>query len=168
MILEAGIPMEIYILRHGIAEDAKGGMADADRALTDEGKQKLREVMRAARGAKVRPSLILTSPLRRAVETAEIAAAVLEFRDRLIQTEALAPESTPENVWREMRKHKDAGALLLAGHEPLLSHVIAYLLGCPLMQVDLKKGALARIDIDQLAGEPRGTLKWLLIPKLVE
>lgn len=159
--------MEIYILRHGIAEDATGSMADADRALTGEGRQKLREVMRAARGAKVRPSLILTSPLRRAVETAELAAELLESDGQPARTEALVPESTPEKVWQEIRKHKDAASVLLAGHEPLLSQSISYLLGTPSLEVDLKKGALARIDLDKLGTEPKGILKWLLVPRLV-
>ena len=154
--------MEIYILRHGIAENAKAGMSDADRALTGEGREKLEELLGVARRAKVRPSVILTSPLRRAVETAEIAVSALEFKGKPVRTDALSPDSTPEQIWQEIRKHKDADALLLAGHEPLLSQTIAYLLGCPSLQVDFKKGALARLDTDQFAGEPRAILKWLL------
>jgi phosphohistidine phosphatase len=158
--------MEIYILRHGIAEDAKGAMTDAERALTDEGRQKLRDLLRVARAAKAHPSLILTSPLRRAVETAEIAADALGCGRKPIRTEALAPESTPGKVWQEILGHRDAGGVLLAGHEPLLSQTIAHLLACPALNVDFKKGALARIDIDRFGEEPRGILKWLLTSKL--
>ena len=66
--------MKIYILRHGIAEEAQGNQPDSERALTAEGKKKLRSVLRTAAAADVAPSLILTSPLRRAVQTAQIAA----------------------------------------------------------------------------------------------
>ena len=159
--------MEIYILRHGIAENARAGMTDADRALTTEGDEKLREVLRSARKAKAQPALILTSPLRRAVETAEIAAEVLGMSEKPVRTDALAPGSWPQEIWREIQANRSAGSVLLAGHEPLLGQCVGYLLGCPSLEVDFKKGALARIDIDHFSGEPRGALKWLLVPKLV-
>ena len=159
--------MEIYILRHGIAENARAGMTDGDRALTAEGEQKLREVLRSARKAKAEPALILTSPLRRAVETAEIAADVLGTSKKPVRTDALAPDSSPQEIWQEIQAHRSAGALLLAGHEPLLSQCLGYMLGCSSLEVDFKKGALARIDIDHFTGEPHGVLKWFLVPKLV-
>ena len=62
--------MEIYILRHGLAADAHGGMRDADRPLTPEGAKKLQPVLRRARAIDVRPQVILTSPYRRAREWA--------------------------------------------------------------------------------------------------
>jgi len=65
--------MQIHLGRHGIAEDAKPGGSDAERKLTEEGKQKLRRVLKRARDTGVSPSLIATSPLVRAAETAEIA-----------------------------------------------------------------------------------------------
>jgi phosphohistidine phosphatase len=159
--------MEVYILRHGIAENARAGMSDADRALTAEGEQKLREVLRSARKAKAEPALILTSPLRRAVETAAIAAEVLETHRKPVRTDALAPGSSPQEIWQEIQSNRSALSLLLAGHEPLLSQFLGYLLGCPTLEVDFKKGALARIDIDRFTGEPHGVLKWLLVSKLV-
>src|SRR5881296_3750904 len=98
--------MEIYILRHGIAEEASHGMRDADRALTPEGASKLLQVLRRARAVDVEPSLILTSPYRRARETAEIAAKSLRGESTLLETPALTPESSPEAVWEAIRTHK--------------------------------------------------------------
>ncbi len=158
--------MEIYLLRHGIAEDAPPGMPDAGRALTPEGKKKLREVLKVARSAEVRVSLILTSPLRRAVQTAEIAAEVLGYRGNLVKSQALAPMVQPPEVWDEIRTHRGTGQLLMAGHEPQFSSLAAYLLGVPELMVDFKKGALVRIDMDQLGAKPRGVLKWMLVAKL--
>src|SRR5438067_13122927 len=157
--------MEIYILRHGIAEDAHDGMQDADRALTPEGAKKLQPVLRRARAVNVEPSIILTSPLRRAKETAEIAAKTLRG-GKLVETAALTPESSPEAVWNEVRKHKAEAQIMLAGHEPLLSAVYAYLLGTPSVQIDVKKGSLGRVDMERLTGQPRGVLRWLVYPKL--
>lgn len=157
--------MRIYILRHGIAEDAPPGGADADRALTQEGKEKLRAVLERARRAGVRPSIIFTSPLKRAVETAEIAASVLGVQDQLVQTNALVPTGSPERIWKEIRAKK-AEEVLVAGHEPLLSTSVAFLLGCDKLMVRMKKGALVSLDVEAGATQPQGTLNWMLTPKL--
>jgi phosphohistidine phosphatase len=158
--------MEIYILRHGIAEEATGGMRDADRALTDEGKKKLQTVLRRARAVDVAPAVILASPLRRAVETAQVAVDVLRSSAKVVETRALTPESSPEAVWEEIRTHKTDSSVMIVGHEPLFSSVYAYLLGAPSAQIDVKKGSLGRIDMDRFSGQPRGVLRWLIYPKL--
>ena len=158
--------MEIYLLRHGIAGDAKAGMPDADRALTDEGKKKLRAVLGVAKAAGVAPDLILTSPLKRAAETAKMAAQALGCGQEPVPTPALAPDGEPETIWEEIRGRRDSKQLLLAGHEPLLSCLAAYLLGGPASMIDVKKGALVRIDVEALGPRPRGVLRWLLTPRL--
>ncbi len=158
--------MEIYILRHGIAEARSPGQGDAERRLTDEGKDKLHRVLAAARAVGVKPSLILASPLVRALESAEIAAQVLGCKHPTVPSDALLPSASPQAVWRLIRSHSDEEAILLAGHEPLLGETVSYLLGAPRVVVDLKKGALARIDLDELDQQPRGVLQWLLTPKL--
>lgn len=159
--------MEIYILRHAIAEEHRPGRRDQDRALTDEGRRKLRPVLDRARAAGVVPSLILTSPYVRAVQTAGMAAEALGYKGTLVPTEALVPGSLPEAAWLEIRDRRDEKAILLAGHEPLLGEIAAYLLGVPDLAIDFKKGALLRLDVDASAREPHGTLQWLLTPKLV-
>ncbi|MGH9627479.1 MAG: phosphohistidine phosphatase SixA [Bryobacteraceae bacterium] len=159
--------MQLYILRHGIAEDGHPGGRDSDRALTSEGKKKLRDVLRVASKAGVAPKMIVTSPYVRAVETAEIAADVLGYKDSLLRTDALVPSSETAAVWEELRVHRDTSELMLVGHEPLLSQSVAFLLAAPSMFVDLKKGALVRIDLDQFGVHPKGVLKWMLVPKLV-
>lgn len=157
--------MEIYLLRHGIAEDAPPGQPDAGRALTPEGKEKLRRVLKRARA---KPSLILSSPYRRALETADIAAQVLGYEGRIVRTEALLPEASPFRVWEEIRARKDEPAILLAGHQPHMSSLAAFLLDSPALQVDMKKGALARIDCERLGTRPGGVLKWMLTPAVAE
>ena len=158
--------MEIYILRHGAAEVAKPGMPDERRALLADGKQKVREVVRRARAAGLSPDHILTSPYRRALETAEVAAEALGHNQELVRTKALAPMGSAEQVWDEIRLHKDCTQVLLVGHEPSLSQVMAYLLSAPALQVDLKKGALARVGVDSFGAHPRGVLRWLITAKL--
>ena len=157
--------MEIYLLRHGIAEDhAEGG--DAQRALTDDGRKKLRRVLERAEQAGVSPSLILSSPYKRAQQTAEVAVEVLHYKGRIVQTEALVPEASPDAFWEVIRERKQEGAILAAGHEPMMSALVAFLLGCPQMLVEMKKAGLARIDVERFGPRPQGVLRWLLIPRV--
>jgi len=158
--------MDIYLLRHGIAEDGHAGQPDSDRALTAEGKKKLRGVLRAALAAGVRPSLIMTSPYKRALQTAQLAAEILEYGGELVRTRTLEPGSQPQAVWDELRVHKDEPQILLAGHEPLFSALTAYLLGSSDLQIDFKKGGLLCLEVDRFTSAPRGVLKWYLTAKL--
>ena len=103
--------MQIYVFRHGIAEDAEIGQSDSERRLTPKGITKLRKILERARGAGVSPDEILTSPYVRAVETAEVAKEVLGFPQQFIETEALTPMNSPHDVWEEIRNHRDAEAL---------------------------------------------------------
>lgn len=160
--------MQIYLLRHGIAEDGKPGRPDSERALTNEGRDKLRRVLKRGRAAEVAPSLILSSPYKRALETAEIAAEVLGYAGRIVRAGELVPEASPYDLWEEVRTHKDEASILLASHEPLMSSVAAFLLNSPSLAVDMKKAALIRIDVDRVSPQPHGILKWMLTPALAE
>jgi phosphohistidine phosphatase len=158
--------MELYLLRHGIAEEQAGSGRDPDRALTEEGRHKLRRVMKRAAVAGVSPSLIISSPYKRALETAEIAAEELDYKEKILRSGTLVPDSSPPSVWSEIREHSDEPALLLAGHEPLFSQTVAFLLGSTQEMIDFKKAALVRIDIHSFGAQPQGVLQWMLTPKL--
>jgi phosphohistidine phosphatase len=158
--------MEIYILRHGVAEEPQTGQPDSERPLTADGRKKLRNVLRTAASAGVVPSLILTSPFKRALQTAQVAADILQYKSELLRTQALEPSSSPKAVWDEIRVHKDESGILLAGHEPLFSRLTAYLLGSPNLQVEFKKGAMVCIEVERFPAEPHGVLRWMLTSKL--
>ena len=158
--------MHVYLLRHGIAEEERPGLSDADRALTADGRRKLRHVLRTVAEAKVRPTLILSSHLKRAVQSAEIAKEVLGYANEILRTKALAPAASPEHVWDEIRVHRNEAALLLAGHNPLFDQLAAYLLSAPQLQVEFKKGAIMRIDVETFGAQPKGVLCWYLTAKL--
>jgi phosphohistidine phosphatase len=158
--------MELYLLRHGIAEDRAASGRDADRALTEEGRRKLEKVLRRARKAGVEPALILSSPLRRAMETAQMAAGELGCKSAIVRCDALLPDSTPRQAWSEIRAHGDEPSLLLTGHEPLFSQTAAWLLGSTRAMIDFRKGALLCIDCAPAGAEPRGVLQWMLTPKV--
>ena len=156
--------MQIYLLRHGIAEDPKPGGSDAERPLTGEGRDRLRRVLKRARTAGLDPSAILSSPYRRALETAAVAAEVLGYKGEIVRTRALEPESSPVDTWEEIRHRKEERSILLASHEPLMSSLVAFLLDSPALHVEMKKAALVRIDCDRFGSKAAGVLKWMLTP----
>jgi len=80
--------------------------------------------------------------------------------------DALLPTASPQDVWQELRSHKQEPELLLVGHEPLLSQAVSHLLGAPSLRVELKKAGLVRLSIDRFGPQPCGVLKWLLTPKV--
>jgi len=160
------LSVEIYLLRHGIAEDRSATGRDADRRLTEEGRAKLHRVLERAHLAGVFPSLILSSPYRRALETAEIAARELGYDGKIVRIPALTPDASPQQLWDAIREHSDESAVLLAGHEPLFSAAVAFFLGSTRAMVHFRKGALARIDVPGLGPTPAGVLEWMLTAKL--
>ena len=157
--------MQVHLLRHGTAEDIRAGGSDFERKLTPGGREEVRHTIEMARPA-IAPTLILCSPFARAIQTAEIAATVAGSTVKIVRTEALVPTARPDLVWQEIRSRPDELQILLAGHEPLLSQLTAYLLNCPTLQVDMRKATLVRIDIDRFGGKPCGVLKWVLPPDL--
>ena len=158
--------MLLYVLRHGIAEERAASGSDADRELTAEGRRKLELVLERAAAAGARPDVILTSPLKRAVQTAKVAAGALNFKKDLVEAPVLAPGGTPQGVWDTLRDYRESEEVLAAGHEPLLSQVVAFLLNCPALQVDMKKAALVTIELNAWRGQPHGVLRWMLTPAL--
>ena len=134
--------------------------------MTEEGRAKLRRVLERAQSAGVNPSLILSSPLKRAIETAEVAARELGYEGKILRVDSLVPDSSPPAVWADIRGHKEQKSILLAGHEPLFSATVAWMLGSTRAMVEFKKAGLVRIDFGSLGTEPKGVLQWMLTPKV--
>ena len=158
--------MELYILRHGIAEDGSNSGRDEDRELTSEGRKKLKEVLKTVGRAGVSPTLILTSPYARAVQTAQLAAEELKCAREIENSRSLTPDARPEDVWLEIRTRHSEQQVLLSSHNPLCAELVAYLLQSPNLWVDFKKGAVVRIDFEQFGTQPHGLLRWMMVPKL--
>ena len=158
--------MELYLFRHGIAEDAPPGRPDSSRALTTEGRQRTAAVAKMARRAGVAPSVIASSPYVRAVQTAEVAAKEFGYEGDLMRMPSLVPHGSPEAVWGDLRDLRDESAVLLTGHEPLLANLAAYLLNAPGLSLDMKKSGMVRIDLTGSGAAPRGVLCWMIVPKL--
>jgi phosphohistidine phosphatase len=164
-------PMELYILRHGIAAD-KGDPRypnDEDRPLTEEGQKKTLKVARRMKELGLSFDLILSSPLPRARQTAEITASVLGCKNKLKFSSNLAPEGTKKGLIQELSRKKPAPKrLLLVGHEPYLTELISTLLiGKPGLPIELKKGGLCKLQIERVTYGRCAILQVLVPPKVM-
>src|SRR5579875_2986762 len=114
--------MKCYFLRHGIAaERGEWEGSDFDRPLTDEGHARMAREAKAIAKFDLGIELILTSPLVRAKETAEIVAKALKLQERLVVDERLGLAFDRIRLEGMLREHRGAKALLLVGHEPGMS-----------------------------------------------
>ena len=157
--------MKLFFLRHGLAGDREEWKNnDFKRPLTKEGRARMKREAANIAELKVEPDLILTSPLVRAYQTAEIVAKELDLMDKLVKDDRLAPGFRQSELFKIVRAHSDASALLLVGHEPDFSAVITYLIGGG--RVTCKKGSLAYVDLPD-SSHLRGELIWLIPPKML-
>lgn len=159
------MPHTLYLMRHGIAEDAGPGLSDAQRALTAEGVVKTRRVALGLAGLGVRPDVILASPLRRAAETAAIVAEILGPA-QVTNYPALAAGATPDAILDGLRPWRRSQQVLLVGHQPDLGALASYLLtgSAERTHLPFKKAAVAAIAIGDLPPTSVGTLEWFLPP----
>jgi len=131
-------------------------MTDADRRLTKKGREEILAVARWMQSQGIRYSLIARSPLVRAQETAEIVAGVIG-PVRVVAWKSLIPGGNPDTVCREIGKHPEESAILLVGHEPLLSSLIGRIIsGDPGAGIAMTKGALAKIRNFSYTNRPSG------------
>jgi phosphohistidine phosphatase len=151
-------PVHLYLVRHATAEDRANGLDHPDRALTDDGHREAALAARALAVMGIEPDLVVTSPYRRAVETARPIASVLDAP--LVEDRRLEPGFTPAEFSALWDRHGEARSLIVVGHEPDLSELISYLTGA---KVRLPKSGIGRVEATTVRG--RCELNWLLRPK---
>jgi len=157
--------MKIYVVRHGIAEERSPGVeGDPGRRLTPAGAELMKQEARALAALDLGLDVILTSPLVRAVQTAQILAEAIGARNGFRADQRLAPGFTARHLGEIVSEHRSAKAVLIVGHEPSLSEVVGQVTGGS--RVTLKKGGIARIDIEG-HDLTHAVIAWLLPPRLV-
>jgi phosphohistidine phosphatase len=159
--------MDIYILRHAIAAEPTPGQSDFDRPLTPEGKKKLQRITKACRNLDLSFDRVISSPYVRARETAEMVTAALAPRRKLELWDSLGAEGNPREFIVELRKLRPAPqSVLVVGHEPYLSSLIALLVcGSTHALITLKKAGLCKLATDSLQPARCARLEWLLTPR---
>lgn len=160
--------MKVLIIRHGPAGDSAAweaeGRDDRLRPLTAEGKKQMRKAAAGLPTLVREVPVLATSPLTRAVQTAEIVAA--EYGCEIVKLEALAPGHDPEEAVGWLREQQPDLTVGLVGHEPHLSTLVGYLLtGRPASFLDLKKGGACLVEMTESLEPGRGALAWLLTPR---
>ena len=152
---------KIYLVRHGIAEDVSATGADFDRALTAPGRQKMKEAASGLRAIGAAPGRILTSPYRRAQQTADILAKVLQPRAQETW-KILGCGVAIEKLLAEIEALDPSEDLMLVGHEPDMGAILAtFLTGRPDgFWTHFRKGAVACVSGSMLPPQSRSHLEW--------
>jgi phosphohistidine phosphatase len=154
--------LRLYFLRHGIAQDPAPSLKDEDRALVPEGAVKIRRLARRLESLDIDLSAIYTSPLLRALQTAELVAERLETPLRV--DSRLAPGFNATLLQTIIEEHT-GGDMLIVGHEPDFSLTLSTVIGGG--NITFKKGALARVDLHNIK-PPQGSLIFLLTAGLLD
>ena len=158
--------MIIYFLRHASAgEHLANPRKDEKRALDKEGIEQCGYVGRALAALEAQVDVIVSSPLKRATQTASLVGNEMGYEGKLQIETGLRPEATFSDFRKLVEKYARQEAIMVVGHNPNLSQFLGAIIsdaGCE-ASVELKKGAVAKVEMRRSSG----TLQWCLTPKLV-
>lgn len=156
--------MIIYFLRHASAgEHLLNPKKDEKRALDKDGIEQSGYVGRALAAIDVHVDVIISSALKRATQTASLVGNEMGYEGKLQIDPALRPQATFSDFRRLLEKYANQESIMVVGHNPNLSQFLGAVIsesGCE-ASVELKKGAVARVDTRRSSG----TLQWCLTPK---
>jgi len=158
----------LFLVRHGIAEDPSADRPDIERRLTREGRVKTQRAMRGLMTLRPELDLILTSPLTRARETAEILAAEVGQIDIEVFPALASGEST-STLCAAVAKMSCKTGIALVGHEPDLGELGSYILTGDehAAHLHFRKAGVATFEVESLAELRPATLRWFLPPSLL-
>ena len=162
--------MDLFIIRHAWAaeRDDSAYPDDSLRPLTEEGRKRFARMIESLVPRGLTPQLIVTSPIVRCMQTAEILAAALGKKTKVVQRKELLPGGDPKHLLAGTEKHASGlDQVAWVGHAPDVGYLVATLIGLDNGWMDLKKGAIAAL---RFAGSPelgRGELQWLLTAKIL-
>ncbi len=159
--------MIVYFLRHASAgQSRKDPAADAKRPLDKDGINQCRDMGRVLAAMELQVDVIISSPLRRATQTASLVGNEIGYEGKLQLSPALRPGASYESFRELLDDNAKRDAVMVVGHNPTLSRFAGLLIsdGANEDALDLKKGAVAKVEID---GHRPGVLGWCLVPKLV-
>jgi phosphohistidine phosphatase len=158
-------PYQLFLIRHGVAEERGDAWPDdAKRPLSEDGIERFQRSARGLARLDVWIDVVLTSPLVRARQTADIVASAFDPRPSIITIESLAPGGSYASLVADLEKHGRKTRIALVGHEPGIGELGARLIGSR-HSFEFKKGAVCRIDVDEIPPVGPGDLRWFLTPK---
>jgi phosphohistidine phosphatase len=158
---------ELYLIRHGVAEERGDKWPDdTKRPLSADGISRMRKTVRGLARLGVTVDVILTSPLVRTRQTADLVAAGLDPRPTIVNTESLALGGSVAAVIADLEKHARKTRIALVGHEPGIGELAARLIGSR-HAIEFKKGAICRVDFHVLPPAGPGDLRWFMTPRVL-
>src|SRR6476659_4187985 len=141
---------QLFLIRHGIAEERGDAWPDdAKRTLSEDGIERFQKSARCLVRLDVWIDVVLTSPLVRARQTADIVASAFDPRPSIIAIDSLAPGGSYASLVADLEKHGRKTRIALVGHEPGIGELGARLIGSR-HAIEFKKGAIARVDIEDI------------------
>jgi phosphohistidine phosphatase len=157
--------MIIYFVRHASAgEHLSNPKKDEKRPLDADGIEQCGYIGRALAALNVQPDAIISSPLKRATQTASLVGNEIGFEAKLQLDPAMRPEASFADFRRMLDKYAKHEAIMVVGHNPSITDFLAKIVakaGCEAL-IDFKKGAVARVETERRAA----TLNWFITPKL--
>lgn len=162
--------MDLFILRHGEAgQRVSTGRGDFQRSLTTAGQKEVSDIAKSLKELGTKFDVVITSPLKRAHQTAAIVAKTLKIEKKMQDWDELSPEGNRIDLYNKLSHLKQQSLVLVVGHEPYLSKMVSEIIfdGNDGGRIALKKSGLARIRIISSTPKFQGELRWLLTPKLL-
>jgi phosphohistidine phosphatase len=152
--------MKLYLVRHAEAIERSGTTPDASRYLTTKGRLAFRKIARRVRRAGIAPDVILTSPLLRAVQTAEILAERLKHEGPVVVAKELSPGFDLPALRSLLAEAGNPREAAFVGHEPDLGTLAAMLLDVP-GGFPLRKGAVLAFEADGSVRKGSAKFLWM-------
>jgi phosphohistidine phosphatase len=162
--------LELYLMRHGSAGKPVGDTFGQDfrRPLTAEGAEKVRKIGAGLKRLGVKPDWIVTSPLVRSLQTADILATILSPAFPVSTSDSLRPGCSAEGFVPHLADHPKRRKVLAVGHEPDLSQLAARLIGSDAVaRFSLKKGGCCLISLSEVPPTSFGQLVWWVTPRIL-
>ena len=160
-------PCRLYLIRHGLAEErGEAWPDDVRRPLSEEGMSGLRKEARGLVRLGVTFDVVLTSPLVRARQTADVVAGAFSARPAIVVMDSLAPDGSSQAVLSDLERHSRRTRIALVGHEPGIGELAARLIGSR-RAFAFKKGSICRIDVKSLPPAGPGLLRWFITPRML-
>ena len=161
--------MQLYIVRHGIAIDREDPKcpSEAERYLTEEGREKTKQVAKGIAALGLEADLMISSPYARAMQTAAIFAGALDYpKQKIRRSDSLLPGAEPGAFLRELAREKNVSSVFCFGHAPHVDGLLAAAVAVSHHITSIKKAGVAFVELKRLS-PPNGQLVWLVTPKLV-
>ena len=160
---------ELYMIRHGLAgKRIEDETSDDERPLNKKGKEKMKDIAKSLKEQKICFDVVLTSPLLRSKESAEIVNGHCSDTKEVTVTDLLIPGASYSNLIKFLNKLKNVEKVAIVGHEPFLSSFASYCLTKDKDSfINLKKGGILMLEIDEVIRPGRCVMSWLMEPNQI-